>query len=315
MRRLVIGTRGSPLAMWQANWVAQALRRAAGVEPELKVITTRGDRLLEATAPAGGKGLFSKELERALVAGEIDLAVHSLKDLPVDPPPDLALAAVPLREDPADVLISRQPASLEDLPRGSAVLCGSPRRRAQVLARRPDLEVRPVRGNIHTRLAKFDASPAAGMILARAALTRLGLEDRIRCRLDPADFLPAPGQGALAVQCRADGGEASRVAEGIDDARAHAATTCERAVLAGLGGGCRMPIGAYARFAGTGATLVATALAAAPDGSQLAKETMQAACNDLAAARALGLRLAAHLKAAGAEAILRQLASPQEDAP
>ncbi|MCJ7544921.1 MAG: hydroxymethylbilane synthase [Phycisphaerae bacterium] len=315
MKRLVLGTRGSPLAMWQAHWVAQALRRAAGVEAELKVITTRGDRLLDADAPAAGKGLFTKELERALLAGEIDLAVHSLKDLPVDSPAGLLLGAVPLREDPADVLVSRQAASLEDLPRGSAVLCGSPRRRAQVLARRPDLDAQPVRGNIHTRLAKFDASSTAGMILARAALTRLGLEDRIRCRLDPADFLPAPGQGALAIQCRADGAEPRRLAEDIDDARAHAATACERAVLEGLGGGCRMPIGAYARLAGDGAALVVTALAAAPDGSQLVKATMQAPCEDLAAARALGLKLAEHLKAAGAEDILRQLASPREDSP
>ncbi len=310
MKPLLIGTRGSPLAMWQARWVARALHQATGAQAELKVITARGDRLPEADAsPVASKGLFTTELERALLSGQIDLAVHSLKDLPVDSPPGLVLAAVPLREDPADVLISPHD-SLKHLPPGSVVLCGSPRRRAQVLARRGDLEVQPVRGNIQTRLMRFDESHAAGMILARAGLVRLGLEGRIRDRLDPADFLPAPGQAALAVQCRTDDRDSRASAEMIDDARAHAATACERAVLAGLGGGCRMPVGAYARFDSSGASLLVTALAAAPDGSTVVKDSVQAPCRDASAARELGLKLAEQLRASGADQILRRLSSP-----
>lgn len=315
MRRIIIiGTRGSALARWQAEWVAAALRRAADVEVQIKPIATRGDRARDRDEATGGTGMFTKEIEQALLAGKVDLAVHSLKDLPINAPAGLTLAAVPLREDPADVLVSRHAGGIEGLPRGAAVLCGSLRRRAQLLARRPDVTVRETRGNIHTRLARFDASDAAGMILARAGLARLGLEGRISYRLDPADFLPAPGQAALAVQCRMDDGEVLGLASAIDDARGHAAAACERAVLEGLGGGCRMPVGAYARFEGHGRVLRVVALAAVPDGSRQVRDEAEDSCPDPAAAHSLGLKLAERLRSAGAGEILRGLdSSPRRE--
>jgi hydroxymethylbilane synthase len=311
MNRLIIGTRGSPLAMWQAGWIAEALRpSAAGLAIELKVITTHGDRSLESAERALGKGVFTKELELALLEGSIDLSVHSLKDLPISLPQGLVLASVPLREDPAEALVSRS-GCLEDLPDGATILCGSLRRQAQVLARRPDLKIKPIRGNIGTRLAKFDASSASAMILARAGLVRLGLEGRISSRLDPQDFLPAAGQGALAVQCRADDRRVRRLVESIDEPLARVATDCERAVLAGLGGGCRLPVGAYARFDDDGATLTVSAMAAAPNGSPMLKDTLQKGpCQTTQAARELGLKLADRLRAAGADGFLRQFNSP-----
>ena len=318
MSRLVIGTRGSPLAMWQAGWVADALRRsAAGVAVELKVITTQGDRTAGEISP--GKGLFTKELELAILEGRVDLAVHSLKDLPVAETEGLILAAVPLRQDPADALVSRAGGRIiEDLPAGATVLCGSLRRQAQVLAQRSDLKIQPLRGNIGTRLAKFDASSAAAMILACAGLVRLGLEGRITCRLDPQDFLPAAGQGALAVQCRADDRRTRELIGAIDDPVARATAVCERAVLAGLGGGCRMPVGAYARFADDGATLAVSAMAAAPNGSPMLRDTLQGPASAPQAAESLGRELAARLRAAGAEKILHQVGPPsrgEEDLP
>ncbi len=188
--------------------------------------------------------------------------------------------------------------------------CGSLRRQAQVLARRPDLKIQTVRGNIGTRIAKFDASSAAAMILARVGLVRLGLEGRINSRLDPQDFLPAAGQGALAVQCRADDRRVQGLVEAIDEPCARLATDCERAVLAGLGGGCRLPVGAYARFADDGATLIVSAMAAAPNGSPMLRDTVQkGSCSTPQAAQELGLKLADRLKDAGAKDILRKFDS------
>jgi hydroxymethylbilane synthase len=303
--------------MWQAGWVADALRRSvAGVTVELKVITTQGDRTAGEISP--GKGLFTKELELAILDGRVDLAVHSLKDLPVAETEGMALAAVPLRQDPADALVSRAGGRIEDLPAGATVLCGSLRRQAQVLARRGDLKIQPIRGNIGTRLAKFDASSSAAMVLACAGLVRLGLEGRITRRLDPQDFLPAAGQGALAVQCRTDDRRTRELIGAIDDPVARAAAVCERAVLAGLGGGCRMPVGAYARFAADGATLAVSAMAAAPSGSPMLRDTLQGPASAPQAAESLGRELAARLRAAGAEKILRQVGLPlrnEEDLP
>ncbi|MCK4375072.1 MAG: hydroxymethylbilane synthase, partial [Candidatus Brocadiae bacterium] len=210
MRRLKIGTRGSELALWQAGYVRDALRRAhPGLEVALEVIRTRGDDVPDAgPAPTEGKGLFTGEIERALLTGGVDLAVHSLKDLPTQPVGGLALAAFPERADPADALVARDGLTLDSLPHGAQVLTGSPRRRAQLLRRRPDLKVSPVRGNVQTRLGKLDESDAHAIVLARAGLVRLGLADRVTERLDPADFVPACGQGALAVEIRGDDEEA-----------------------------------------------------------------------------------------------------------
>ena len=303
--RLVIGTRGSPLALWQARRARDALLAAEpGAAVELRTVTTSGDRTGQ---PAPAKGMFTKELELALLAGGIDLAVHSLKDLPTAIPDGLALTAVPLRDDPADALTSREGGGIEDLPAGATVLCGSLRRQAQLLHRRSDLKISPIRGNIGTRLAKFDGSGAAAMVLAAAGLVRLGLGERISRRLEPTDFLPAPGQGAIAVQCRSDDRTARRLAEAIDDAKAHIAAAAERAVLAGLGGGCRMPIGAYARFMNSASHLELTAMAATPDGSTLVRRSLSADCPDFASAQELGARLADSLRAGGADEILRRL--------
>ena len=294
MSRIVIGTRGSPLATWQADFVRTALlAEHDGLEVGVQVIRTRGDRALLAPLHAmPGKGLFTKEIENALLAGAVDLAVHSLKDLPTDLPEGLALAAVTAREDPADVLVCAEGLTLATLPRGAEVLTGSLRRRAQLLHLRRDLKVSPVRGNVRTRLRKLDGSGAAGMVLARAGLARLGLLDRVTERLDPAQFLPACGQGALGIEARADDASLRALLAPLDDAETRSAVAAERAFLAALGGGCQVPVGAYARIAGDGAVLTITGMVADIDGSRLLRRTVEVPLGGIAAAESLGRRLA-----------------------
>ena len=242
MEACVIGTRGSPLAMWQADYVRRALIEAhPGLEVRIEIIRTTGDVLLEPPlARIGGTGVFTKEIENALLKRQVDLAVHSLKDLPTQLADGLRLAAVLKREDPADALVARDGRSLAQLPAGAKVLTGSLRRQAQLLHRRPDLKIAQMRGNVQTRLDKFDASDASAMLLACAGLARLNLSGRITERLDPAEFLPACGQGALAVEVRAD------------DARA--AELCRRARrprhAPGHDGGARVPGRARRRLPG-----------------------------------------------------------------
>lgn len=320
MRPLVIGTRGSELAMWQARHVASALSaRAGGRRVELRVIRTRGDRDLQTPLHAIGqrppipnhrdrsldKGLFTRQIEEALLAGEVDLAVHSLKDLPTQLPDGLLLGAVPEREDPADVVVSKAAPHLEALPAGAVVLTGSLRRRAQVLHRRPDLNVRDVRGNVPTRLRKLAESDACAIVLARAGLVRLGLAGRISHRLEPAEFLPACGQGALAVEVRHDDEALSELLRSIDHAASRAAVTAERAFLAALGGGCQVPIGAYARPEPGAASLVLTGMVANLDGSRLMRRTLTGACVGSRGAADLGRRLAEVLLADGCGGILK----------
>ena len=311
MRRVVIGTRGSALATWQARHVASALSaRGGGLRVELRVIRTRGDRALQTPLHAmGDKGLFTREIEEALLAGEVDLAVHSLKDLPTQLPDGLVLGAVPEREDPADVVVSKAAPCLEALPGGAVVLTGSLRRRAQVLHRRPDLNVRDVRGNVPTRLRKLDESDACAIVLARAGLVRLGLAGRISRRLDPAEFLPACGQGALAVEVRGDDRALSELLRSIDHAASRAAVTAERALLAALGGGCQVPIGAYARTQAGAGTLALTGMVANLDGSRLMRRTVTGACAAGRGAEDLGRRLAELLLADGCGDILEEVAS------
>lgn len=317
MNPLVIGTRGSALAMWQAGFVRDALVAARpGLQVRLRVIRTRGDQSLQAeTGPAGDRGLFTLEIERELLAGSVGLAVHSLKDLPIRLPEGLVLAALLRREDPADVVVSKDGAGLAALAPGATVLTGSARRRAQLLHRRRDLKVLPVRGNVPTRLRKLDASDAQAVILARAGLVRLGLAGRIAERLEPAEFVPACGQGALAVEVRADNAPVRGLLAALDDPQTRAAVTAERAFLAELGAGCRAPAGAYARPDDHGAALVITGLLASPDGSRLLRETMRAPLAGVDEAAALGRSLAGRLCDQGAREILDEVAGQSPAAP
>jgi len=250
--KLRIGSRGSQLALWQANHIA-ALLRGQGHEVEIEIVKTTGDRLQEAAfAQVGSKGMFTKEIEEALAAGRVDLAVHSLKDLPTELPPPFALAATLVRVDPRDVLVSSKYASLAELPKGSRVGTSSQRRRAQLKALRPDLQPQEFRGNVDTRLRKLSEGQVDAILLAGAGLDRLGKTDWVRERLDPRDFCPAAGQGALAIETRKDDAATREAVAFLDHADTRFAVTAERAALAALGGGCQVPIGIHCRLSITG---------------------------------------------------------------
>lgn len=269
---LLLGTRGSALALWQANWVrAQLLAAWPNVQCELKIFTTTGDTVLDKPLPAiGGKGLFTAELENALRQGEIDFAVHSLKDLPIENAPGLTVGAIGEREDARDGLIARpdlsvaQTGLLAALPAQARVGTSSVRRAAQLLAARPDLQLLPLRGNVDTRVRKALSGEYDAIVLACAGLKRLGLATHITEYLSFDQMLPAPGQGAVAIQCRADDTATLDVLRAVDHAPTHAAVTAERAFLQALGGGCTAPVAAYCRL--DGQRLHLTALVAAVDG-------------------------------------------------
>jgi hydroxymethylbilane synthase len=248
-RTITVGTRGSALALVQTRQVVGLLKQA---HPDCRFaiqhITTQGDRVLDRSLTAiGGKGVFVKEIEEALLQHRIDLAVHSFKDLPTEQPAGLIVGAVPERVDPCDVLVARAGLTLADLPHGARLGTSSLRRSVQVHALRPDLQLADIRGNVDTRLRKLDEGQYDAIILAAAGLGRLGLGDRATQRFDPALFLPAPGQGALALEMRRDDDEVRELAASLDHAPTRAAALAERAFLSGLGGGCDLPIGAYAR--------------------------------------------------------------------
>lgn len=248
-RTLTLGTRGSALARWQTAWVTARLCHAwPELDCQTKLFTTSGDRILDQPLPKiGGKGLFTAELENALRSGEIDLAVHSLKDLPIEDASGLALGAICQREDARDVLISRSGSTLASLPPGARVGTSSLRRSAQLLAARPDLALLSLRGNVETRLRKAMNGEYEAIVLAAAGVLRLGLGEHIAEYLPFEVMLPAPGQGALAVQCRADDSAALELLAVINDPDCRAAVTAERAFLKALGGGCSAPIAAYAQ--------------------------------------------------------------------
>jgi len=311
MPQLVIGTRGSALATRQANGVRAALLSShPGLEIRLEVIHTKGDKLTHGPLhKLGDKGLFTKEIEQALLEGRIDLAVHSLKDLPTRIAEGLALGAITAREDPADALVAKDALTLEALPPGATVLTGSLRRAAQVLHRRSDLKVLDVRGNVPTRLRKFDESPAQAIVFARAALVRLALADRITQRLDPSEFLPACGQGALGVEIRRGDERTSKLVRVLDDFESCRACTAERAFLASLHGGCQVPVGAYARFTGDAPTLTITGMVANLDGSRLLRRSVAAVVTANEEAQALGERLAEVLRGEGCQGILDEVIS------
>jgi len=306
MDTLILGSRGSQLALWQARHVSALLREAvAGLEVRVEIIRTTGDRVQNhALHEIGGKGLFTKEIEDALLAGQIDLAVHSLKDLPTEFPPELTLGAVPAREDPADVLVGPGATSLDDLPHGAVVLTGSLRREAQVRHRRGDLQIEGVRGNVETRLRKRRESGAAALVLARAGLVRLDLADEIACRLDPTEFLPACGQGALGIEIREGDSRVAGIVQRIEVAADRYATTAERAMLAELGGGCQAPVGAFGRFAEDGQTMTLTGMVADPDGRRLIRREQAGSVTGDAEADALGRALAREIIQAGGREIL-----------
>ncbi len=244
---LRIGSRGSQLALWQANHIS-ALLRGEGHSVEIEIIKTTGDRLQEVTfAQVGSKGMFTKEIEEALAEGRVDLAVHSLKDLPTELPEPFALAATPPRVDPRDVLVSVHHASLEALPLGARVGTSSQRRRAQLKALRPDIEAVEFRGNVDTRLRKLAEGQVEAILLAAAGLDRLEKTEWVRERLEPRDFCPAAGQGSLGIETRK--GDAATIAAVafLNDPETRFAVTAERAALAALGGGCQVPIGIYCR--------------------------------------------------------------------
>jgi hydroxymethylbilane synthase len=301
-----IGSRGSKLALWQAEWVRARLAEARpDVEVRIEIVKTSGDVLRDAPLSViGGQGAFTKELEEALFAGRIDIAVHSLKDLPTVLPEGLRVAAVTEREDPRDALVLRagaegQTNSLAGLPPGAVVGTSSQRRRSQLKHLRPDASVQELRGNVDTRLRKLDAGDFDAVILASAGLRRLGFENRISATLSTAEMLPAVGQGALGVETRADDEDTSELVSPLDDAATRAACEAERALLRSLGGGCLVPIAAHATVTATRLRL--EGLVAAPDGGRVLRDAVE---DELPNAVRAGETLAARLREQGAEELL-----------
>ena len=306
-QRLVIGTRGSKLALWQANWVRNQLETLiAGLEVVVQIITTTGDRVLDVSLPklgAQGKGLFTKELEDALFACRIDLAVHSLKDLPTELPSGLGLGAICEREDLRDALVARAGiTSLSDLPNAAVVGTSSLRRQAQLMAARPDLVIEPVRGNVDTRLRKLDEGHYDAIVLAAAGLRRLGHAGRISEYLGEELMLPAPGQGAIAIETRVDDAQTIGRIRALDHEPTRIACQAERAALKALGGGCLVPIAALGKV--DGQKLSITGLVARPDGSKLVRATDGGGVDE---PELLGRRLAGELLRRGADQILASL--------
>jgi hydroxymethylbilane synthase len=308
MARLRIGSRGSQLALWQANHIAGQLRQC-GHEIEIEVIKTTGDKITDVSlGKVGTKGMFTKEIEEALLERRIDLAVHSLKDLPTELAPEFQIAAVTRREDPRDALVSRHFGSIDDLPQRARVGTSSLRRQAQLMALRPDLNVFPLRGNVDTRLRKLEDGEYDAILLAYAGLVRLERTQLVRAVLRPNIICPAAGQGALGIEIRAgDNGTLQTVAF-LNDPEAQAATTCERELLNALGGGCQVPIGAYAERHRAGLRL--TAVVARPDGSEVLREFQRGP-----EPRELGKRTGQALLKRGGEEILRDIYAPQNLAP
>jgi hydroxymethylbilane synthase len=297
---LRIATRKSPLALWQAQHVAARLRAELGVDAELVPMTTTGDRLQSASlAAAGGKGLFLKELERALEEHRADIAVHSMKDVPVTLAPAFAIAAVLERADPCDAFVSVRHATLYALPRGARVGTSSLRRQCQLKSARPDLEIVPMRGNVETRLRKLDDGACDALILAMAGLERLGLLARVSERLSVEVSLPAIGQGAIGIECRADDDAARELVGRIEHAPTRACVDAERALNEGLGGSCVAPIAGFARILGERMEL--RAVVGDPQGRRLLRAIGSGMVSD---PRALGLNLAAELNGQGAQALL-----------
>ena len=291
---ITIGSRGSQLALWQARWVESQLT-ALGETCRIEIIKTTGDKITDvALSKVGGKGLFTKEIEDALVAGAVDVAVHSLKDMPTDLPDGLVLQAIPKREDVRDALIGRK---LSELTAGARVGTSSLRRAAQLRAARPDVQVENIRGNLDTRLRKLDEGQYEAIILAAAGLRRLGWADRIAEFLEVDVMCPAAGQGALAIETRDDNGHAAQLCRRLEDPDTRVAVTAERALLRALGGGCQVPIGAHGRI--INGELHLRAIVASPDGQKILKAESSGRDPET-----LGAALAEELLSSGAREIL-----------
>jgi len=299
---LTIATRESPLALWQAEFVRSALARA---HPDLDVrllgITSRGDQMLEAPlAKVGGKGLFVKELEEALLDGSADIAVHSMKDVPMDFPAGLGLGVICERADPSDAFVSNRYPTLDTLPVGSVVGTSSLRRECQLRARRPDLAIKFLRGNVNTRLRKLDDDEYDAIILASAGLLRLGFAQRIAQRMHPADSLPAGGQGAVGIELRSADTAVRNLLQPLHDEATASCVTAERAMNRHLNGGCQVPIACYAEFVGDGQLLL-RGLVGRPDGTQILRAQASAPATE---AESLGIEVAEQLLSQGAARIL-----------
>ncbi|NNU83173.1 hydroxymethylbilane synthase [Geobacillus sp. BMUD] len=303
MRNIVVGSRRSKLALTQTKWVINELKQlGAPFTFEVKEIVTKGDRVLDVTlSKVGGKGLFVKEIEHELLAGGIDMAVHSMKDMPAVLPKGLVIGAVPRREDARDVLISKQNRPLSDLPTGAVVGTSSLRRSAQLLAYRPDLTIKWIRGNIDTRLAKLENEDYDAIVLAAAGLARMGWSDEVISDYLPLDVcVPAVGQGALAVECREEDEELREWLNRLNDEQTERAVRAERAFLQQMEGGCQVPIAGYAEADGGMVRL--TALVASPDGKERYKEIVTGADPE-----AVGRQAAAMLSDQGAKALIERV--------
>lgn len=301
--KLTIGTRGSQLALWQANWVKGQLG-SAGHEVEIRVIKTTGDKLENIPLTTSGtKGLFIKEIQEALLDGSVDLAVHSLKDLPTETTAGLMLAAVPQREDARDVLISASSVPFSELPRGARVGTSSLRRQSQLRRMRGDLELIPMRGNLDTRLRKLDRGDCEAIVLAAAGVHRLGWRGRVTEYFSPSQLCPAVGQGALAIECREGDGSTAPILQGLDDMPTHLAVRAERAMLRALGGGCQVPIAAYA--VAQGDRLMLQGVVADLQGRTIIRGDAEGGGDD---PEGLGNRVADDLLRQGARAILDSIA-------
>lgn len=289
---LIIGTRQSLLAMWQSNYIAGRLREEyPGCEVTLKKIVTKGDRILDVPlAKIGGKGLFTKEIEQELLDGTIDLAVHSLKDMPTVLPEGLCLTAITERANAGDAFVSNKYNNIEELPEGSVLGTSSLRRRAQLLARRPDLKIVDLRGNVDTRLKKLDEGQMDAIILAAAGLTRLGHADRIKEIIPQSYCLPAVGQGALAIECRTDNFKVRQMLDFLNDTATKQATDAERAFLGLLEGGCQVPIGVHAEV--NEGHIAMEAVIASLDGSTVLRDTAEGnAADAVTLGRTLGQKM------------------------
>ena len=299
-----IATRKSPLAMWQAEHVTARLKALhPGLTVEIIGMTTKGDQLLDSPlSKVGGKGLFVKELEQGMLAGEADIAVHSMKDVPVEFPEGLHLAVIMERENPYDAFVSNTYANLAELPEGACVGTSSLRRQCQLADRRPDLRIEPLRGNVNTRLAKLDAGEYDAIILAAAGLIRLGFEARIRDCIDPVDSLPAIGQGAIGIECRVDDERVHQLIAPLADRDTTDRVLAERAMNARLNGGCQVPIGGHAVLDGD--QLILKGLVGTTDGTRILRAE---ASGPRAEAEAIGVRVAEDLLGQGADAILSAL--------
>ncbi|GAB0153365.1 hydroxymethylbilane synthase [Marinobacterium sp. BA1] len=305
-RTIRIATRRSLLALWQAEYVKAELElHHPGIHIELLKIESRGDKILDTPlAKIGGKGLFVKELENALLEDRADIAVHSMKDVPMEFPQGLGLPVICVREQPTDAFVSNQYDNLDALPEGAIVGTSSLRREVQIRERRPDLEVRFLRGNVQTRLAKLDAGKYDAIILATAGLLRLKLQDRIRHEMSPEESLPAGGQGAVGIECRNDDAELIKLLQPLHHTDTADRVLAERAMNRRLEGGCQVPIGCYATLSEDGDEIFLRGLVGRPDGSKVLRDEIRGPREQ---AEAMGITLADRLLAAGADKILAEV--------